>query len=180
MSRIGKMPVHIPEGVNVTLDDDNVLHVEGPKGSLFYKIEKCVELEIDNREIKIKRKDEGRKARSIHGLTRSIISNMVTGVKEGFTKGLEIVGVGYRADVQGNVLSLNIGYSHPVRYNLPEGIKANVEKQTLVTLQGPDKQLLGQVAAEIRSLRPPDPYKGKGIMYVGERIRRKAGKTSAK
>lgn len=179
MSRIGKMPVHIHEGVKVSLDDD-CLHVEGPKGSLFYKIEKCIELEIDKGEIKVKRKDEGRRARSIHGLTRSIIFNMITGVKEGFTKRLDIVGIGYRADVQGNVLNLNIGYSHPVRYNLPEGINAQVEKQTSIILYGYDKRLLGQVAAEIKSFRPPDPYKGKGIMHAGERIRRKAGKTITK
>ncbi len=180
MSRIGKMPVPIYDGVKVSLEGDTVV-VEGPKGRLVQRINTTlVEVEIGEKEIRVKRKGDDRKAKAFHGLTRALISNMVKGVKEGFSKRLEIVGVGYRADLQGNTLVLSIGFSHPVRYVLPDGIKATVDKQTAIILEGPDKQLVGQVAAEIRSLKKPDPYKGKGIMYAGEHIRRKAGKSAGK
>lgn len=180
MSRIGKMPVPIYEGVKVGLDGD-VLRVEGPKGRLSQRINMdLIEVEIDDKEIRVKRRNDGRRARAFHGLTRALIFNMVKGVKEGFTKRLEIVGVGYRAELKGDAINLSLGYSHPVKYVLPEGVKATVEGQTSIVLESADKQLLGQVAAEIRSLRKPDPYKGKGIMYAGEHIRRKAGKAAGK
>ncbi len=182
MSRIGKMPIPIFDGVKVELDGDTI-KVEGPKGSLSRKINtSLVEVEIDRekKEIRVKRKDDSRRARAFHGLTRALIFNMVKGVKEGFTKRLEIVGVGYRAELQGNVLNLSLGYSHPVKYPLPEGVKATVERPTSILLESADKELLGQVAAEIRGFKKPEPYKGKGIMYAGERIRRKAGKAAGK
>ncbi len=182
MSRIGKMPIPIFDGVKVELDGDTI-KVEGPKGSLSRRINTgLVEVEIDRekKEIRVKRKDDSRRARAFHGLTRALIFNMVKGVKEGFTKRLEIVGVGYRAELQGNVLNLSLGYSHPVKYPLPEGVKATVERPTSILLESADKELLGQVAAEIRGFKKPEPYKGKGIMYAGERIRRKAGKAAGK
>ncbi len=139
-----------------------------------------MEIDREKKEIRVKRKDDSRRARAFHGLTRALIFNMVKGVKEGFTKRLEIVGVGYRAELQGNVLNLSLGYSHPVKYPLPEGVKATVERPTSILLESADKELLGQVAAEIRGFKKPEPYKGKGIMYAGERIRRKAGKAAGK
>jgi large subunit ribosomal protein L6 len=135
-----------------------------------------VTVEVDGSVIRVSRKDDSREARSLHGLTRTLISNMVKGVSEGFSKRLEIVGVGYRAEVKGTSLNLSLGYSHPINYELPKGVTASVEKQTSVILKGADKQLVGQVAAEIRGFRPPEPYKGKGIKYADEVIRRKAGK----
>ncbi len=179
MSRIGKVPVPLFDGIKTVFKDD-ILTVNGPNGALSQKIDGDITLEISDKEIVVKRRDDSRRARSMHGLMRTLINNMVTGVKDGFTRKLDIVGVGYRADVQGNVLNLNLGFSHPIKYNLPQGIKAQVEKQTSIILQGADKQLLGQVAAEIRAFRKPEPYKGKGIIYAGEHIRRKAGKAVAK
>ncbi len=179
MSRIGKQPVPIYDGVKIKFDGA-LLTVEGPKGVLSQRIDEEIELDIGEKEINVKRRNDGRRARSLHGLTRTLIFNMVKGVKDGFTKRLEMVGVGYRAESKGDSLNLSLGYSHPVVYKLPQGVKAQVEGQTSIVLEGIDKQLVGQVAAEIRAFRRPEPYKGKGIMYAGERIRRKAGKAAAK
>ena len=175
MSRIGKKSIAIPAGVKAGVNGD-VIKVEGPKGSLMQPLPKELKVEISNNEINVMRNTEDQKTVMIHGLGRSMIANMIKGVTEGFHKNLEIIGVGYRAEVQGNILNLSLGYSHPVRYTLPKGITATVDKQTNIALKGIDKQLLGQAAADIRTFRLPDPYKGKGIKYAGEIIRRKAGK----
>lgn len=175
MSRIGKLPIDVPSGVKVSLEGATV-KVNGPLGSLDMTVSPEVNVEMNGSVIAVKRKDDGRSARALHGLTRTLVHNMVKGVSEGFQKKLEIVGVGYRADVQGNVLNLSLGYSHPVKYELPKGVSASVEKQTQLTIKGADKQAVGQVAADIRYMRPPEPYKGKGIKYADEVIKRKAGK----
>ncbi|MBI3398784.1 MAG: 50S ribosomal protein L6 [Deltaproteobacteria bacterium] len=175
MSRIGKKPITIPAGVKVSINSD-VIKVEGPKGSLSHFLNTGLKAEVSHNEIKVTRNTDDKKALMLHGLSRSLVANMVKGVIEGFQRNLEIVGVGYRAEVQGNVLNLSLGYSHPIKYELPKGITAAVDKQTSITLKGADKQLLGQTAAEIRGFRIPDPYKGKGIKYTEEMIRRKAGK----
>ncbi|MFQ5442092.1 MAG: 50S ribosomal protein L6 [Thermodesulfobacteriota bacterium] len=177
MSRIGKQQIEVPSGVKAVLEG-NLLRVTGPKGELQFEVKPEITVEIKDGSIEVKRADDERTARTLHGLSRTIINNMVTGVSTGFEKKLEIVGVGYRADVQGSTVNLSLGYSHPIKYNLPEGISAKVERQTLVTIEGIDKQLVGQVAAEIRSFRRPEPYKGKGIKYAGEVIKRKAGKAA--
>lgn len=179
MSRIGKQPIAIPSGVKVDFKDE-LLNVNGPKGSLSLNIVRDVELKINTDTILVVRKDDTKKSRSLHGLVRSLVANMVNGVTSGFEKKLELVGIGYKADLQGNALVLNLGYSHPVKYELPKGITADVDKQTLITIKGIDKQAVGQTAAEIRSTRLPEPYKGKGVKYVDEHIRRKVGKTGAK
>lgn len=175
MSRIGKRNINIPSKVKVTLDK-GVLKASGPIGDLEMPLRQEVKVEITGSSINVQRADESRAARSLHGLTRTLIDNMVKGVNEGFEKKLEIIGVGYKADIQGEVVNLSLGYSHPIKYPLPKSVKATVDKQTLITLKGPDKQLVGQVAADIRALRMPEPYKGKGIKYANEVIRRKAGK----
>lgn len=175
MSRIGKRTINIPSNVKVALDK-GVIKASGPLGALELTLRPEIKVEIKAAEINILRADESRTSRSLHGLTRTLIDNMIKGVNEGFEKKLEIIGVGYKADVQGDAVNLSLGYSHPVKYPLPKGVKAAVEKQTLITLKGPDKQLIGQVAADIRSLRMPEPYKGKGIKYSNEVVRRKAGK----
>ncbi len=175
MSRIGKVPVNIPDGVKVMLDGRKV-SVTGPKGSLQLEVKPEIDLAIDGSTVVVKKNSESRAARELYGLSRTLISNMVEGVSKGFSKKLEIVGVGYRAAVQGSVVNLSLGYSHPINYKLPEGISAAVENQTQVTISGIDKQLVGQVAAEIRAFRKPEPYKGKGVKYADEIIKRKAGK----
>lgn len=175
MSRIGKLPINVPSGAKVALEGRNV-KAAGALGALELALRPEINVEIKDSAILVKRKDDSRTARALHGLTRTLISNMVKGVTEGFQKRLDIVGVGYKADVQGNIVNLTLGYSHPVKYALPKGVTATVEKQTSITLKGPDKQVIGQVAAEIRALRSPEPYKGKGIKYADEVIRRKAGK----
>jgi large subunit ribosomal protein L6 len=175
MSRVGIQPINISEGVKVVLDGNDI-SVTGPKGSLKITLREEVFVEIDGSVIKVLRKNEERESVAYHGLTRSLIANMVAGVALGFEKKLEIVGVGYRADVQGSDLNLLLGFSHPVKYSLPEGITASVDKQTLISIKGADKQLVGQVAADIRAFRKPEPYKGKGIRYSDEQVRRKAGK----
>ncbi|OGQ02259.1 MAG: 50S ribosomal protein L6 [Deltaproteobacteria bacterium RBG_19FT_COMBO_58_16] len=175
MSRIGKNPVQVPSGVKIALDG-STLKVNGTLGSLELEIKPEINLEVKGSEIEFTRANDGRSARSLHGLTRSLVYNMVKGVSDGFEKKLDIIGVGYKADVQGSVVNLALGYSHPIKYELPKGVTATVEKQTMVTIKGPDKQVVGQVAADIRSMRPPEPYKGKGIKYSDEVIRRKAGK----
>lgn len=175
MSRIGKIPITIPKGVKVALAGE-VLKVEGPKGSLSQKVGTGVDITIDDGKVVFSRPAETREARTVQGLLRSLVANMVTGVTHGFERRLEITGVGYRAEVKGDSLVMSLGFSHPVNYDLPKGVKAEVEKQTLITLKGADKQILGQAAANIRGLKPPEPYKGKGIKYQGEKILRKAGK----
>ncbi|MCS7163417.1 MAG: 50S ribosomal protein L6 [Thermodesulfovibrio sp.] len=180
MSRIGRKPIKIPENVNVTVENRQVI-VKGPKGQLSYVLPEGIDVNIDNKTIFVTRQSNLSKYKALHGLARSLISNMVVGVSEGFTKSLQIHGVGYRAQLSGNKIILNVGYSHPVEFVLPEGIKATVdEKQTTITLSGIDKQLLGQVAANLRAIRPPDPYKGKGIRYSDEVLKLKPGKTGKK
>jgi large subunit ribosomal protein L6 len=175
MSRIGKRPIAVPAGVKASADG-KVVKVTGPQGSLELPVRSEIKVDIKGPEILVTRDNDSRTSRSLHGLTRTLVANMVKGVTVGFEKKLEIIGVGYKADVQGDTVNLSLGYSHPVKYALPKGVKATVEKSTLVTIKGPDKQVVGQVAADIRALRSPEPYKGKGIKYLDEVIRRKAGK----
>lgn len=175
MSRIGKIPVVIPKGVKVAIAGD-LLKVDGPKGNLTQRINSGVKVSVDDGKVVFSRPTESREARTVQGLIRSLVANMVAGVTQGFERKLEITGVGYRAEVQGDSLVMSLGFSHPIKYQLPNGIKAEVEKQTLITLKGADKQVIGQAAANIRGLKPPEPYKGKGIKYQGEKILRKAGK----
>ncbi|MBU2055575.1 MAG: 50S ribosomal protein L6 [Proteobacteria bacterium] len=176
MSRIGKMPVEIPPGVKITRDE-SVIRVEGPRGRLFMEAPKGIDVILGERSVEVKRPSDGRKERASHGLVRTLVANMVKGVSSGFEKGLEISGVGYRAEVTGDKLKLTIGFSAPVQYPIPEGIQVKVDKQVNIMVSGIDKQLVGQVAAEIRGLKRPEPYKGKGIKYAGEKIRRKVGKS---
>jgi len=175
MSRLGKLPVAIPEKVQVTLLDQDVV-VKGPKGELSTRITGDVRVTIDNGEVWVKPANDSKRARAMWGTVRSNVSNLVVGVTKGFTKTLEITGVGYRCSINKNVLSLSLGYSHEIKYVLPQGIECTVDKQTVVTLSGADKQMVGQVASEIRALRKPEPYKGKGVKYSDERVRRKEGK----
>ncbi|MBE7416030.1 MAG: 50S ribosomal protein L6 [Deltaproteobacteria bacterium] len=175
MSRIGKQAIAVPANVKVALEGKKV-KVTGPQGALEVSVRDEISVEVKDSQITVKRADDSRTAKSLHGLTRTLIANMVKGTSEGFQKKLDIVGVGYKAEVQGNSLNLALGYSHPVKYELPKGISAAVEKQTAITIKGADKQLVGQVAADIRAFRKPEPYKGKGIKYADEVIRRKAGK----
>jgi len=175
MSRIGKKPVPVPSGVTVAIENDEV-RVAGPKGKLGARMSPHVEVKLDGGTVTFIRRDDSREARGAHGLTRKLVANMVTGVSTGFRRVLEINGVGYRAEVKGREVHLALGYSHPIVFKLPEGIDAKIDKQTVVTLEGADRQVLGEAAAAIRKLRPPEPYKGKGIKYAEETIRRKAGK----
>ncbi|MCX8071389.1 MAG: 50S ribosomal protein L6 [Candidatus Binatia bacterium] len=177
MSRIGKQPIQIPEGVRLNVDD-SVVKVEGPKGSLSQPLPPYVRVEIEGSVARVVRTEESRRARAMHGLAQRLVANAVTGVSKGFSKTLEIVGVGYRVEPRGQALYFTLGYSHPILFQLPPGVSAKVERQTLLTLEGIDKQLVGQCAAMIRSLRPPEPYKGKGIRYQNEVLRRKAGKAA--
>jgi large subunit ribosomal protein L6 len=179
MSRIGRLPISIPSNVKLHVGDGSV-RVEGPKGTLSRPLLPDVSVTIEGNTALVQRRDDSRRARSIHGLTRKLIANMVEGAGTGFTRVLEITGVGYRAEVRGDILFLTLGYSHPIAYQLPAGIGAKVEKQVVVTLEGSDRELLGQTTAAIRRLRPPEPYKGKGVKYATERIRRKAGKAAAR
>jgi large subunit ribosomal protein L6 len=178
MSRVGKKPIPVPEGVQVNIDQNHVM-VKGAKGQLEWDFNPELKVMLDDGHIKVECPIEQKMYRALHGLTRTLISNMVTGVTQGFEKKLEIVGVGYRANVEGKTLILQLGFSHPVRFPIPDGIQIEVEKQTLVSIKGIDKQQVGQVAANIRAFRPPEPYKGKGIKYADEVIRRKAGKSGA-
>ncbi len=179
MSRIGKLPIEIPKGVKISLID-SVLSVAGPKGALTRQIMSVVSLNISDTAIEVMRGDDSTAARAAHGLTRTLINNMVVGVTNGFQRDLEINGVGYRAEVKGNDLVLALGYSHPVNFQIPGGISIDVEKMTKLSVKGFDKELVGQTAAKIRSFRSPEPYKGKGIKYADETILRKAGKTGKK
>ncbi len=176
MSRIGKRPIPIPSGVTITPKDGGV-EVKGPRGALFQKLLPVVGLRVEAGSVVLTRADESRGSRAIHGLARSLLQNMVTGVTAGFRKQLEIVGVGYKAEVQGSELVLSLGYSHPIRLHIPKGIAVKAEKPTALTIEGADRQAVGEFTAEIRSIRGPEPYKGKGVKYVDERIRRKVGKT---
>ncbi len=182
MSRIGKNPVVIPAGVTVSREANGVIVVKGPKGELRYQSTDHLTIQINENEVVIVREGEDLKRKSMHGLVRTLIQNMVTGVTQGFVRRLEINGVGYRAQMQGTKLVLSLGYSHPVEYPAPDGItiKMDEEKKNVIVISGIDKQKVGQVAAEIRSFRKPEPYKGKGVKYEEERIKRKAGKTAAK
>jgi large subunit ribosomal protein L6 len=178
MSRIGKQPITIPSGVEVTLDGNHVT-VKGPKGTLDYDAPEDITISREGDEILVTRPDDEREHRSLHGLTRSLVANMVVGVSDGFTKELEIVGVGYRAAAAGpRRIDLQLGFSHPVAVDAPEGVEFEVPSPTRITVKGFDKQLVGQVAADIRKIRKPEPYKGKGIRYVDERVLRKAGKSA--
>ena len=184
MSRIGNSPVDIAEGIEFKMGDDNVAHVKGPKGSLSEWIDPCIKVVFEDGKVCLSRSSENKEHRSKHGLYRSLINNMVNGVTHGYEKKLELVGVGFRAQSQGQMLQLSLGFSHPIHIQLPDDIKVVAEtekgKNPIVTLTSIDKQLLGAVASKIRSLRKPEPYKGKGVKYVGEYIRRKAGKAAAK
>ena len=177
MAGVGRWPVPIPEQVKVAERTGRVT-VQGPKGNLELAIGPALAVQVLDGTVVVTRLEESRQARALHGLTRKLIANMVQGVSKGFTRTLEISGVGYRAEVRGNVVQFSLGFSHPIVFQLPSGIQAKVERQTVVTLEGVDKQLLGEVAAAMRRLRPPEPYKGKGIKYAEEKIRRKAGKTA--
>lgn len=179
MSRIGKLPIEITKGVKLDYSD-SVLTVQGPNGKLSRQIMPCVTLDITDTSVTVTRNDENNTTRAAHGLTRTLINNMVVGVTKGFQTNLEINGVGYRAEVKGKELVLSLGYSHPVNFLIPDGIAIEVEKMTKMSVKGFDKELVGQTAAKIRSFRPPEPYKGKGIKYADETILRKAGKTGKK
>jgi large subunit ribosomal protein L6 len=179
MSRIGKMPVKIPSGVEVTVDG-NQIKVKGPKGSINREFHKDMVIKAENSEILVERPSEQKNHKALHGLTRSLINNMVAGVVEGFEKKLVLEGVGYRAAKQGNKLVLTVGYSHPVEFDPPQGIEFEVPAPNRITVKGIDKDLVGQIAANIRAVREPEPYKGKGIRYENEIVRRKEGKTGAK
>ncbi len=184
MSRIGKAPISIPSGVTITIDKGNLVTVKGPKGELTQQIDPDLTLDLEDGTAELKRPTDQPRHRSMHGLYRSLIHNMVVGVSEGFTKEMELVGVGYRAANTGNLLELTLGYSHPIYFYVPDEIKVETKMEKgsnpAVILTGIDKQLIGQVAAKIRAFRKPEPYKGKGIRFKGEEIRRKAGKTAAK
>ena len=177
MSRVGKNPIKLPKGVEVTVSGGNV-NVKGPKGQLSQALCHGVDVSVEDGVVHVLRPNEDRQSRASHGLVRALVRNMVVGVSTGFEKKLEIVGIGYRAEVKGQQLTMNLGYSHQVVYAIPKGVTIAVEKQNALTVQGIDKQAVGQVAAEIRGFRRPDSYKGKGVRYVGEYIRIKAGKSA--
>lgn len=179
MSRIGRRPVSIPKGVTVTLEK-GTMTVKGPRGELSRKLHPSMHVAIDDGTITVTRPSEESEHKALHGLTRTLIANMVEGVTTGFRKHLELVGVGYRAETKPFGLQLALGFSHPIQYKAPPGIKLSASAPTAITVEGSDKEIVGQVAAEIRSLRPPEPYKGKGVKYQGEQIRRKAGKAGGK
>ena len=176
MSRIGKQPIAIPPKVKVEVKGQKVL-VEGPKGKLDWELPQRTSLKVEGGNIVVSRNGEDAAAKALHGLSRALVNNMVKGVSEGFVKKLEIQGVGFKAAVQGKTVNMVLGYSHPINYPIPDQIKVVVEENTKITIEGPDKQVVGQVASELRSFYPPEPYKGKGVRYVGEHVQRKEGKT---
>jgi len=178
MSRVGEKPIIVPEGVKVRIED-NIFIVEGPKGKLTRKILPKIKIEIKEKEIVIKRLSEEKTNKSLHGLSRSLFANMIKGVSKGFQKSLEIIGVGYKANLKGNKFILSLGFSHPIEFPVPEGIEIKVAKGTQIIISGADKGLVGETAANIRALKSPEPYKGKGIRYKGEYIKRKVGKAAA-
>lgn len=179
MSRIGKLPITIPDKVHVEVHDHTVT-VKGPRGTLAMAAHPAIDVQVKDRQVLCGRPSDEKTHKALHGLTRSLIANMVEGVTKGFERKLELVGVGYRASLLGQNLNISLGYSHPIMFPVPTGIKIEVKDQTQLTVSGMDKQLVGAVAAKLRSFRPPEPYKGKGVKYLEERIRRKAGKTGAK
>lgn len=179
MSRIGRKPVTVPKGVTVQLQGNRVA-VKGPRGELRRTLHPEMQIALDKDQFTVARPSEEKRHKALHGLTRTLVQNMVEGVSKGFSKTLEIQGVGYKAEAKPYGVNLIVGYSHPVKYEAPKGIKISVDNNTVVKIEGTDKELVGQVAAELRSVRPPEPYKGKGIRYQGEQVRRKAGKTGAK
>ncbi len=179
MSRIGRLPIPIPDTVKVEVAD-HIVTVKGPKGTLTMTAHPAIDVQVSDRQVVCGRPSDGKFHKALHGLTRTLVANMVEGVTKGFERKLELVGVGYRAAIQGQNLSIALGFSHPIIYPVPPGIKIEVKDQTQLTVSGTDKQLVGAVAAKVRSFRPPEPYKGKGVKYADERIRRKAGKAGAK
>ncbi len=183
MSRIGKLPIALPQGVTVNISDANVVSVKGPLGELSQAVDKDLKIEVADNVINITRPSDSKNHKSLHGLYRALIANMVTGVSQGYKKELELVGVGYRAEAKGQQLELSLGYSHEIIFELPNEVKIETKMERrsnpIITLTSIDKQLIGHVAAKIRSLRPPEPYKGKGIKFVGEQLRRKAGKSAS-
>ena len=176
MSRIGRRPIDVPGNVEIVIGEENLVRVKGPKGELNQQFDRDILFQRENGTLTVERPDDQREHRSLHGLTRTLLANMVTGVTDGFTRNLEIAGVGYRVAKDGQALVFSLGFSHPVRIDPPTGVSFNVETPTRFSVNGIDKQVVGEQAAQIRKLREPEPYKGKGIMYAGERIRRKAGK----
>jgi len=183
MSRIGKLPVNLPKGVTINVSDSNEISVKGPLGELKQSIDKDLKVEVVDNTVTITRPSESKNHKSLHGLSRALIDNMVVGVSQGFKKELELVGVGYRAEAKGQLLEMSLGYSHEIILQVPEEVKVETKTERrsnpVITLTCMDKQLIGHVAAKIRSLRPPEPYKGKGIKFVGEQLRRKAGKSAS-
>jgi large subunit ribosomal protein L6 len=179
MSRIGRKPVTVPKGVTLQVQG-NTVAVKGPRGELRRSLHPEMQIALDKDQFTVARPSEEKRHKALHGLTRTLVQNMVEGVSKGFSKSLEIQGVGYKAEAKPYGVNLIVGYSHPVKYEAPKGIKITVDNNTMVKIEGADKELVGQVAAELRAVRPPEPYKGKGIRYVGEQVRRKAGKTGAK
>lgn len=183
MSRIGKLPVYLPKGVTVKVSDDNVVSVKGPLGELTRSVDKDLTIKVEDNQLIIDRPSDSKSHKSLHGLYRALIANMVTGVSQGYRKDLELVGVGYRAEAKGQLLEMSLGYSHDIIMQLPSEVKIETKTERrsnpIITLTSIDKQLIGHVAAKIRSLRPPEPYKGKGIKFVGEQLRRKAGKSAS-
>lgn len=183
MSRIGILPIKLPDGVTVNVNDSNEVLVKGPKGEISQKVDPDIKVEVNDNQVELARLGEEKRHKSLHGLYRSLINNMVTGVSEGFTIQQELVGVGYRAEAKGQILELSLGYSHDIHFQIPEEVKVEAKQERRsnpkITLTSCDKQLIGEVAAKIRSFRPPEPYKGKGIKFVGEQLRRKAGKSAS-
>jgi len=176
MSRIGKQPIAIPPKVKVEVKGQKIL-VEGPKGKLGWELPQRTSLKVEDGKIVVSRNGDDAQAKSLHGTSRALVNNMVKGVSEGFVRKLEIQGVGFKAAVQGKVVNLALGFSHPINYDIPEQVKVTVEENTKITIEGPDKKVVGQVASEIRRFYPPEPYKGKGVRYAGEHVQRKEGKT---
>jgi large subunit ribosomal protein L6 len=179
MSRIGRKPVTVPKGVTLQVEG-NTVAVKGPRGELRRSLHPDMEIALKDNQFTVARPSEEKRHKALHGLTRTLVQNMVEGVSKGFSKSLEIQGVGYKAEAKPYGVNLIVGFSHPVKYEAPKGIKISVDNNVMVKVEGADKELVGQVAAELRQVRPPEPYKGKGIRYVGEQVRRKAGKTGAK
>ena len=178
MSRVGEKPIILPEGVKVQIEG-NIFTVEGPKGRLTGKVPPSMKVEVGEKEIIVKRPSSKKFHKSLHGLSRSLLANMIKGVSKGFSKSLEMIGVGYKANLKGDRLILSLGFSHPIEFPVPKGIEVEVEKGTQITVSGADKGLVGEITSDIRALKPPEPYKGKGIRYKGEYIKRKVGKAAA-
>jgi large subunit ribosomal protein L6 len=176
MSRIGRQPIPVPANVKVAIQGQSV-SIEGPKGKLHHHLPRRTAVRLEQGQLLVTRESEEASVRALHGLSRALLNNMIKGVSEGYVKRLDIQGVGFKAAVQGRAVTLNLGYSHPIAYNFPDQIKVTVEDNTRITVEGPDKQVVGQVAADLRSFYPPEPYKGKGVRYFGERVVRKEGKT---